>query len=197
VTTERDPGQAPAWFALAEAYRPPARWTPLLEARLEAAYAPLGGDAAERARALAGRVASVRADRLPAEVAHARLFIGPYEVLAPAYASLYLDPQRRIMGEVSRQVAGFYAEAGLAPGEGPRDAPDNLLSELEFMYFLHFQWAQTGEVRWVALRERFWREHLGRWLPQLVSAMGRVRDGHPVYVALAALTERVIALESE
>lgn len=33
--------------------------------------------------------------------AYARLFLGPFEILAPPYASFYLEPDQQIMGQVS------------------------------------------------------------------------------------------------
>jgi TorA maturation chaperone TorD len=185
-----------AWLVLAEAYAPPPAWSDEIDTHVASVFGPLGGPAAACAQELVTRLRAARKDQQPAEVTHTRLFIGPYEIRAPAYASLYLDPDRRLMGATSQHAASFYAEAGLGPGDGPREAPDHLLHELEFMYFLGFQEVDTGERKWAELRRRFWSEHLSQWLPQMVALMHTVRPNHPVYAALAELTEEVIRLES-
>jgi TorA maturation chaperone TorD len=131
-----------------------------------------------------------------AAVAHARLFLGPFEIQAPPYASLYLGSERRLMGQVSREVANAYAEAGLEPGPGPREAPDHVTCELEFMYFLAFQEATTADPRWADRQRRFWQTHLGRWLPELAKHMAKA-DAHAFYNALARLLEAFAEYETD
>jgi TorA maturation chaperone TorD len=114
-------------------------------------------------------------------LAYARLFLGPFEILASPYASFYLEPDQRLMGEVSRSVAGFYVEAGLDPGPGPREAPDHVALEWEFMYFL-----TTGEDHWIERRQAFAATHLARWIPSLAGAIKRAGQ-HAFYDALAVL----------
>ena len=156
----------------------------------------MSGPIASHAAQLIFALRSARDDLTAARVSHARLFIGPYEVRAPAYASLYLDPARRLMGHTSQQAASFYAEAGLSPGDGPRDAPDHLLYELEFMYFLRFQELETGQSTWPEIRRRFWSQHLSRWLPRMVALIRADGDAHPIHAALAELTDDLIAVEA-
>ncbi len=187
---------ANAWLALTEAFAPPGEWPDHLEERLAVAFAPVGGAAAEAASALSGSVAAARRNLDAAAVAHARLFVGPYGAHAPPYESHYRDPRGRLMGEVSQQVAAAYAEAGLVPREGPRDAPDHLLSELEFMYYLRLQEASVAAPPWGERRRRFWGRHLSRWLPRVVASMRADPAPHPVYRDLARLAHEVVALEA-
>lgn len=122
----------------------------------------LGGLAAR----LAGAWESALDDRRPLAVAYARLFLGPFEILASPYASFYLDPDQRLMGEVSQSVALAYAQAGLGPGPGTHEVPDHITYELEFMYFAGFQAISTGDPIWSARQQQFWSDHLSRWLPR-------------------------------
>lgn len=118
-------------------------------------------------------------------LAYARLFLGPFEILASPYASFYLQPDQQLMGPVSQSVAEAYAEAGLEPGPGPREAPDHVALEWEFMYFVTHQHLVTGEDRWIAQRHAFVSTHLSRWMPSLASAIKRA-GAHPFYDTLAA-----------
>ena len=148
------------------------------------------------AQQVAAEMESALADRERADLAFAKLFLGPFEVDAPPYASLYLDPEHRLMGPVSLAVAEAYAEAGLGPvAEGARDAPDHITHELEFMYFVAFQSAHTAEPIWIERGVRFWRTHLGAWLPQLATSIedsGR----HSFYDALGALLREFASSEA-
>ena len=69
-------------------------------------------------------------------VDHARLFVGPYTLLAPPYGSVYLDSERRVMGNSTMEVTDRYREAGLEMARDFKDVPDHITVELEFMHFL-------------------------------------------------------------
>lgn len=124
-------------------------------------------------------------------LAYARLFLGPFEILAPPYASFYLEPDQRLMGPVSQSVACAYAEAGLEPGPGPREAPDHVSLEWEFMYFMTHQYLVTGEDQWIERRRAFASTHVTRWMPSLADAIKRAEQ-HPFYDALAVLLTRLL-----
>ncbi len=119
-------------------------------------------------------------------LAYARLFLGPFEILASPYASFYLEHDQQLMGPVSQAVAAAYGEAGLVPGPGPREAPDHVSLEWEFMYFLTHQFVVTGESRWLKRREDFVSEQLLSWMPTFAAAIKRGAV-HPFYDALATL----------
>jgi len=75
-------------------------------------------------------------DHLEIKVDHARLFVGPYTLLAPPYGSVYLDTERRIMGNSTFDVVNCYRNAGLMVTEDYKNPPDHIAVELEFMHFL-------------------------------------------------------------
>ncbi|RJQ41413.1 MAG: dehydrogenase [Nitrospiraceae bacterium] len=72
-------------------------------------------------------------------VAYAKLFVGPNELLAPPYGSIYLDGERRVMGDSTMETIKMYEEAGLKMGDDFKEAPDHIAVELEFMYYLIFK----------------------------------------------------------
>jgi TorA maturation chaperone TorD len=127
-----------------------------------------------------------RRDREALAAAYARLFLGPFEILAPPYASFYLEPDQQIMGQVSQEVAHAYASAGLEPGEGPREAPDHVALEWEFVYFLTHRHVTTGNTDWLDRRNTFVVTHMLQWLPLLAQGM-KEATVHPFYDALAEL----------
>jgi TorA maturation chaperone TorD len=134
-------------------------------------------------------------DRETLALAYARQFLGPFEILTSPYASFYLEPDQRLMSEVSRQVAHFYAEAGLGPGHVPHEAPDHVALEWEFMYYVSYQYVITGEERWIEQRERFRSSHLNHWMPLFAAAMTHSAK-HGFYCAVAKFLEIMIRLES-
>ena len=126
-------------------------------------------------------------------LSYAKLFLGPFRILASPYASFYLEPDRRLMGEVSQEVSRAYATAGLGPGKGPLEAPDHVALEWEFMYYLTYKSIMTGEECWIEQREKFRTTHMNRWLPSLAEAI--IQSGeHTFYGAvskfLTALNDR-------
>jgi TorA maturation chaperone TorD len=67
---------------------------------------------------------------------HARLFVGPFALLTPPYGSVYLDGERRLMGDSTQAVSDCYRETGLEMDAGFNGTPDHIAAELEFMHVL-------------------------------------------------------------
>jgi TorA maturation chaperone TorD len=176
--------RANAYHALAEAFSPPADWSATFPEDLGDALIPLGGELATLASSLVTAARDAMNHRESASVDHARLFLGPFEVLAAPWASLYLDPNQRLMGPASQYAAQAYSEAGLGPGASLMDVPDHIRHELEFMYYLAFEEATSDKIEWRERQRSFWGEHLGRWLPELAKAV-RLADQDAYYRALA------------
>ena len=134
-------------------------------------------------------------NRTELTLAYARLFLGPFEVLASPYASFYIEPDQRLMGKVSQYVARAYAEAGLEPGPSPREAPDHVALEWEFMYYLTHQYIVSGDDHWLELRNTFLVSHLERWIPSLAEAIAQTEE-HEFYSAAATLLTSVLGITS-
>ncbi len=141
-------------------------------------------------RGRAGRLAEAwrlaMANPQALSLAYARLFLGPFEILASPYASHYLEADQHIMGAVSQHVARAYADAGLKPGAGPREVPDHVSLEWEFVHYLTHQFLATGEPRWLEKRHAFFNQHMRRWMTALASGITSA-NLHPFYNALAAM----------
>ena len=107
------------------------------------------------------------------KVDYARLFVGPYTLLAPPYGSVYLEPECRMMGNSTMDVVKRYHQSGLVVAEGFKDAPDHIAAELEFMHFLIFKAiedANKDDIECVILcllnQQSFLADHLGAWIQE-------------------------------
>ncbi|MDQ8194486.1 molecular chaperone TorD family protein [Coraliomargarita sp. SDUM461004] len=111
-------------------------------------------------------------------LAYSKLFLGPFQIQASPYASHYLDPAKRLMGETSMWVAEAYATAGLVPpADRHCDAPDHLCLECEFLYYLGYQLSQSRQNKagdseqWEARIDDFLQNHFLRWAPQCAKSI--------------------------
>jgi len=162
-------------------------------------------EAAKHAQAMADELA--KQDQQQLALDHAALFIGPFELQAPPYGSVYLEKKREVMGATTLEVLKFYQDAGLQVEE--REPADHIAIELEFMSHLHgretaaLQDNSAEEAnRYANLREKFFSTCLNPWVAEFCRT---VRDGtdSAFYQALAdclaAFTEayRQQAVESD
>ncbi len=108
-------------------------------------------------------------------LAHAELFIGPFELIAPPYGSVYLEKNRQIMGDTTMGVLKSYQEAGLSVDE--KEPPDHIAIELEFMSFLSTREAEAvakGEAieaeKFRGQQKDFYHNYLS-WAPSFCEAI--------------------------
>lgn len=190
-----------AYRLLAACFYPP---TPeLLEenccgalATLLGSVAPAAAQAAEDAAA-AGSETTIEA----LAVEHARLFIGPFQLIAPPYGSVYLDDSKTVMGDSTAKVAAFYHACGLHLADDFHELPDHFAVELEFMsYLVHKQREAEGlddkdEVAAaVSLQLEFLDRFLMPWVVPFTSAI--IVDGEaPFYKAIARSAAAFIAAD--
>jgi DMSO reductase family type II enzyme chaperone len=98
-----------------------------------------------------------------------RLFdVGASGPPCPLYGGLYGSARMKIMEEAVR----FYNHFGLTLSESPRELPDHITTELEFLHFLGYREAEAIESGQDADAYRraqrdFIARHPGRWVPQL------------------------------
>ena len=130
------------------------------------------------------------------KVDYAQLFVGPYCVLAPPYGSVYLESERRVMGDSTMNVQKRFADAGLTIAEIFKDNPDHIQAELEFMYFLIFkeiEAIQEGSYETVCsflLKQRsFLQDHLSVWFKDFAQKIVKHSQNNFYQgVAMATLT---------
>jgi TorA maturation chaperone TorD len=124
-------------------------------------------------------------------VEYARLFLGPFETQAPPYGSLYLNGERKVMGDSTMEVIRFYEEAGLSRDKDFMDLPDHIAVELEFMSYLIYKEAEALEksdfaaaLDMIKKQKSFLDQFLGRWIMEFCEKIKASTD-NGFYLALA------------
>ena len=133
---------------------------------------------------------------------YTRLFLGPNQIIAKPYGSVWLEGGSTVMGESTMAVQELYREGGFDMSEAFREVPDHIAAELEFLYLLIYREneaqrnGQTEEQEAkAALRQRFLDEHLGRWVGPF-TAVVKTGAQSSYYRQLAELTARFVELEA-
>ena len=163
--------RASTYKLLAECYFPPVEATlqhvKQLSRSLEAVCPP-AAEAADRMEAAWQNHEGI--DELAID--HAGLFVGPFALLAPPFGSVYLEGERRLMGDSTLAAAECYREVGLEVAAGFNWTPDHIAAELEFMHFLvvkELEALANGDlVRAQRFRQKqgsFLERHLAAWAP--------------------------------
>ncbi len=100
---------------------------------------------------------------------YAGLFIGPFELIAAPYGSIYLEGNGRLMGDTTIAIKRYYADEGLKVEV--KEPPDHIAVELEFMSFLCKKEAaaieqknETESLRLSSLQADFFNSAMN-WLP--------------------------------
>ncbi|MBI5578403.1 MAG: molecular chaperone TorD family protein [Deltaproteobacteria bacterium] len=189
--------RATTYKALAECYYPPGELTLQHVRQLGRDFkvvCPPASEAADRMEA------ALRVHECVEELAidHARLFVGPFALLAPPYGSVYLEGDRRLMGGSTQAVGESYREVGLEVAAGFNGTPDHIAAELEFMHFLvvkELEAVAGGDlVRAQPFRQTqkfFLERHLAAWVPVFTRNVEEQAQTR-FYQALAAVTRLFI-----
>jgi putative dimethyl sulfoxide reductase chaperone len=137
------------------------------------------------------------------QIDFAKLFVGPYSLLAPPYASIYLENKRRVMGQSTIEVIHFYRRAGVEMAPAFRDAPDHIAVEMEFMYFLIGTqinaMALTEEERFLEIldsQNSFLNGHLNRWVREFTQSIKKGAQTD-FYINLADATHHFITEDAD
>jgi TorA maturation chaperone TorD len=135
------------------------------------------------------------ADLEPLKVDFSKLFVGPYKLFAAPYGSVYLEGERKMMGDSTLDVRNRYREAGLDTAETFKDAPDHISAELEFMYYLIFKEIEAFSnadvetaMNFVQKQKSFLEDHLMAWVPEFAGNIIEYAES-PFYQNLAKATE--------
>jgi len=130
----------------------------------------------------------------PLKIDFSKLFVGPYKLLAAPYGSVYLDSERKIMGDSTLDVKNRYREAGLDTAKTFKDAPDHISAELEFMYYLIFKEIEAfansdieTAIGFIQRQKSFLEDHLMAWLPEFANSITENAE-NPFYPNLAKAT---------
>ncbi len=127
---------------------------------------------------------------------HAELFLGPFNLIAAPYGSVYLEKNRQLMGDTTIAVLKIYQEAGLSVDE--KEPPDHVAIELEFMSYLCIREAESraeGKAsdaeKFLGWQRDFYHSYLS-WVPSLCDTI-RTGTKSPFYRSLADCLARFMA----
>jgi len=117
--------------------------------------------------------------------AYSALFIGPFQTIAPPFASVYLN-EGILMGSSTMTVIDCYRSIGLEvqPGRSIENLPDNISVELEFLYHCLISYYESGDKSFYQLAHAFISVHMMNWVPEFTQ---RIIESniHPFYNNLA------------
>ena len=132
------------------------------------------------------------------------LFVGPQNLLAPPYGSVYLEPaKRQVMGESTQDVMRLYRQAGLEVSREFKQPPDHIRLELRFMSHVikgvidalsesDADWERAGAL--VNTQLGFLQRHLVAWVKPFTHLITE-NSSTAFYSALAEFTERFVAYD--
>jgi TorA maturation chaperone TorD len=129
---------------------------------------------------------------------YARLFINAFpHVVAPPYASFYLEIQGLVSVEKTAEVLRFYHRAGFSLMVDLQENPDHIAHELEFMALLASEESQTSGNEKIKLEE-IQMDFFSRFILPWVSIFcDKVAAGsrYPFYHNVGNLTKGFINFE--
>lgn len=100
---------------------------------------------------------------------YSKLFLGPFEVIAHPYASIYLEGYT-LNGEITQNILHFYNNCGLLFDEETKDLPDNIVVIFQFLHYLLESEINGNEnfpdINWVQKREEFTDLYVNSWVPK-------------------------------
>jgi len=120
-----------------------------------------------------------------------RLFVGPMAPMAPTVASVYLEPEGLIQGDVTAKVRTFYESIGLRIDEQGSEPEDSLAYELDACRHLQLLASKVPEASEVY--GAFIHEHIALWVPEFViRARKHCQESVAVKDVLTLLSEWVL-----
>jgi TorA maturation chaperone TorD len=110
------------------------------------------------------------------EFAFNKLFVGPQALLAPPFASVYLESEPHVMGETTLMVRRLYQTVGLvSPREGK--IPDDHISlELDACLHMRMGLLKSGSLQLGDIYSYFLNEHMARWIPAFIAKINEARE---------------------
>lgn len=174
---------------LADAFWEPRLYSPSALGIMEGVGQSLGGTIQPLVRSLAVAQETVATEQLP--VLYSSLFLGPFAIQAPPYASVYLAGESAFNGLVQTEVRSYYLQGGFDLSPQAMEAPDHISVELEFLYATLARFLQQEAVEALELACDFCRNHCQTWLPGFAKAL-TAAPGARFYAVLASLCQETV-----
>lgn len=108
-----------------------------------------------------------------------RLFVGPRALLAPPYASIYLDNDaNRVMNETTMQIRQFYGLLGLVSPWLNKIPDDHIALELDALWQIETALINSDSPQLQDMHE-FLLAHLQQWVPKFRQRIRAIDDVAP------------------
>ncbi len=159
------------------------------------------GEGARCLREFVEEAKSIKNVREELEVEHTTLFVVGRDKNFRPFESLYLDPDKYVGGQFTRNVEKFYEKAGVDFTSARDELADHIGIELEFMHFLCNKEAESWRsakkddgLRYLALQRDFLRGHLAKWAFEFCDDLLE-RTGSNFFRAAAHFTKDYLEME--
>lgn len=127
---------------------------------------------------------------------YSKIFLGPFEVVAHPYASIYLEGYT-LNGEVTQNILHFYNQCGLLFDEEAKDLPDNIVVIFQFLHYLLESEINGNEnfhdINWSIKRKEFTDLYVKTWVPKFTE---QIFEGttNEFYKNLAKFTNKFLQI---
>ena len=123
------------------------------------------------------------------------LFVGPRALLAPPYASIYLDGDNtRLMGDATLRIRELYEMIGLTSPWLNKIPDDHIALELDALWQIETALQKVDAPQLRDVRE-YLLAHLQAWVPKFASRIQSVDDVHPAILSVVETLQSVIFSE--
>ena len=187
---------------LADCYRSPDEATPTNLSALSDQLSNLDSKAAPYIHCLQAEL-DQNCDLELLRIEFTRLFIGPYSLPAPPYGSVYIEKERKVMGDSTMDVQKRYQKFGLDIYSNFKEVPDHIAVEFEFMFFLIYKEIESilsnvpEQAQEILLHQKlFLGDHLNNWIPDFTDCVIE-HTSTEFYRSLTKATRIFIAEELE
>ncbi len=110
------------------------------------------------------------------EFAFNKLFVGPQAILAPPFASVYLESEPHVMGATTLMVRRLYQTVGLvSPWQG-KIPDDHIALELDACLHMRMGLLKSGSSPLGDIYSFFLNEHMARWIPAFTVKINEARE---------------------
>ena len=126
-----------------------------------------------------------------------RLFVGPQAVLAPPFASVYLESEPHVMGETTLMVRRLCQTVGLvSPWQG--QIPDDHISlELDACLHMRSGLLKSGSEQLGDIYSYFLNAHMARWIPAFLAKINEAQTSPQVIVWVARELDNWLVCERQ
>lgn len=125
-----------------------------------------------------------------------RLFVGPRALLAPPYASIYLDnDQNRVMSESTIQIRQFYGLLGLVSPWLNKIPDDHIALELDALWQIDTALLNSDSPQLRDMRD-YLLAHLQEWTPKFHQRIHAIDDVNPAILHIVDMLHQLLSQET-